>query len=135
MPTRLYAKAMPNRSSQRIALLSGSYGCSWGQAWVREVTATWGSGQPGYVLRLGAARKSDTILPPGSILGRVVEFELAVWLSRGDGWGARRQTDAVEIPLDGARLGEGGDDLHGSPAGVACGDVHRLGHRGPTTVY
>ena len=61
---------------------------------------------------------------PRSILGRVVEFELAVGLSRGDGWGARRQTDAVEIALDGARLGEGGDDLHRSPAGVACGDVH-----------
>ena len=70
-----------------------------------------------------ASARPSGVKPPGSILCRVVEFELAVGLSRGDGWGARRQTDAGQIALDGARLGEGGDDLHGSPAGGTDGDI------------
>ena len=55
--------------------------------------------------------------------GSFVEFELAIQVSRGDGWGSGWQADRVEKRLNRRRRREGSNDLHVTRTAWADGDV------------
>ena len=55
--------------------------------------------------------------------GGLVEFELAIQVGRGDGWGSGWEADRMEKRLNRSRHSEGSNDLHVPGAGGADADV------------